>query len=78
MDGVTGDSVVAAFNRGVLVAVRPGVPMLWHLDPEASPCEQCRQNAESGRSPAGEAFPTGDHAPPLHAGCRCVLVVDGA
>ncbi len=78
VDGVTGDSVVAAFNRGVLVAVRPGVPMLWHLDPEASPCEQCRQNAESGRSPAGEAFPTGDHAPPLHAGCRCVLVVDGA
>jgi hypothetical protein len=78
VDDATGDAVVAALNRGVLVAVRPGVPLLWHLDGAATGCDRCGQNATAGRTPAGDPFPTGDHSPPIHSGCRCVLVVDGS
>ena len=34
-------------------------------------------NALAGAVPKGEPFPTGDLVPPVHPGCRCVIVPVG-
>jgi hypothetical protein len=74
VDPAVGQAVLTAFNRGVLAAARSGIALGWHLDGTATACEECAANAAAGGSPAGEPFPSGHTAPPIHDGCRCVLV----
>ncbi len=66
--------VLVAFNRGVAHAAPDGSAARWVVDDGGSPCPDCDDNALAGAVPAGEAFPTGDLAPPAHPGCRCLAV----
>ena len=47
----------------------------WVLGPEPRcPEGRCRQNGQHAVLPVGEAYPSGHHAPPVHAGCTCTTV----
>jgi len=63
---------VAAYSRGTFVATPEGTPLRWIVDDDA-PCPDCDDNALAGATPRGRAFPTGQHHPPAHAGCRCLV-----
>lgn len=65
--------VNAAYNRGIFLATPEGTPLRWLVDDEG-PCPDCDDNALSGATPRGEAYPTGQMLPPAHVGCRCLLV----
>ena len=41
------------------------------LAADAGPCEICEGNEAAGPVKMGEAFPSGDMAPPAHPNCRC-------
>jgi hypothetical protein len=73
VDPLVTRAVVTALNRGVLAAVEPGTALFWLVTDE-HPCAQCRETASVGAIGAGEAFAAVDGAPPIHDGCRCVLV----
>jgi hypothetical protein len=66
--------VLVAFNRGVAGAASAGSTWRWVVDDAGMPCPDCDDNALAGAVAAGEAFPTGDLAPPAHPGCRCLTV----
>lgn len=34
----------------------------------------CQENADAGVVPLGQAYPSGDEAPPAHPNCRCTLL----
>ena len=70
------DLVRLAHGRGAYVALAPGMPVCWSVDPNGPPCADAEDNALAGAVPAGDAFPTGHTHPPMHSGCRCVLVRD--
>lgn len=74
VDPAVGQAVLTAFNRGVLIAARTGVGLRWHLEAGTPGCEECASNAAAGGTAAGEPFPSGHDSPPVHDGCRCVLV----
>jgi len=71
VDGAVSDAVVAAFAHGTL-ATATG-PLRWVVDDDGTPCADCDDNELTGPTPPGEAYPTGQTAPPAHAGCRCLL-----
>lgn len=48
--------------------------MRWIVEDTDGPCPDCDDDALAGELPKGEAFPTGQHHPPAHSGCRCLLV----
>jgi len=49
------------------------------LEPGRSPCEDvCMPNAEVGRIPINEPFPSGDMHTPFHPDCRCDTSYTGA
>ncbi|HLW72167.1 MAG TPA: hypothetical protein VKS22_16275 [Candidatus Binataceae bacterium] len=58
-------------NSGVVDAVR------WVLgsehDDDVPGGDECDDNAEAGAIAIGEAFPSGDEAPPAHPNCICAL-----
>jgi hypothetical protein len=66
--------LLVAFNRGVAAAAAADGAGRWVVDDGGTPCPDCDDNALAGSVPAGEAFPTGDAAPPAHPGCRCLVV----
>ncbi len=78
VDPLVTRAVVTAMNRGVLAAVEPGTSVRWLVVSGDPACGLCRDNKAADRVPAGELFPSGHTAPPIHDGCRCVLVVDPA
>ena len=62
-----------AFGRGALVALTPGTPVCWSVDPNGPACPDAEDNALAGAIPAGQAFPTDHVCAPAHEGCRCML-----
>ena len=67
--------VLAAFNRGRLTSLSSTSRVRWVFDSgSTSPCPDCHDNSLSGGLTVGEAFPTGHAHPPIHEGCRCVVV----
>jgi len=66
--------VVAAFTRGVVEAAPDGTAFRWLVDDGDVPSPDCEDNALAGPVVKGEPFPTGDLCPPVHPGCRCLVV----
>jgi DivIVA domain-containing protein len=67
------DAMCSAYNNGVVTAADKDATVTWKVV-KAGQCPDCDDNALEPTK-AGEAFPTGQVAPPAHAGCKCVLVV---
>ena len=74
IERVSGDVLAAAFSRGTWNEVPEGTPLRWIVEDTGGPCPDCDDDALAGSLPKGEAFPTGQHYPPAHTGCRCLLV----
>jgi hypothetical protein len=62
-----------AFGRGALVALSPGTPVCWVVDPDGPACPDAEDNSLAGAVPAGDRFPTDHLCAPAHEGCRCML-----
>ncbi|MGB8859338.1 MAG: DivIVA domain-containing protein [Ilumatobacteraceae bacterium] len=62
-----------AFGRGALVALTPGTPVCWSVDPNGPACPDAEDNALAGVVGAGQPFPTDHTCAPAHEGCRCML-----
>jgi hypothetical protein len=69
-----GDHVAGAFGRGAYAATPADVMLRWIVEDVDGPCPDCDDNALAGELTPGDAFPTGQHHPPAHAGCRCLLL----
>jgi hypothetical protein len=65
---------VAAYAQGAYGAMPDGTPLRWVVDHGSDPCPDADDNALAGAVCKGDAFPTGDHCPPAHPGCRCMVV----
>jgi DivIVA domain-containing protein len=63
-----------AWCRGVLAGLAPGAVVEWVVDPDGPPSPDCEDNALGGPTAVGDAFPSGHLTPPMHPGCRCLLV----
>jgi DivIVA domain-containing protein len=72
---LSGDHATAAFSVAVLAAAGKDVIVRWVVDDEGAPCADCEDNALADDVKPGDAFPTGHHHPPVHSGCRCLLVL---
>lgn len=77
VDPLVTRAVVTALNRGVLASVEPGTLVCWLVTDEHS-CTRCHEKASVGAVPAGESFAAVEAAPPIHDGCRCLLVSEPA
>jgi DivIVA protein len=64
----------AAYAHGAYAAVPDGTSLCWLVDRSGAPCPDADDNALAGAVRKGEPFPTGDHCPPAHLGCRCLVV----
>ena len=67
------DIAQLAFGRGALVALAPGTPVCWTVDPNGPDCPDAEDNALAGVVKAGDPFPTDHVCAPAHEGCRCML-----
>lgn len=74
VDPLTDHAALAAFNRGVLDGVDPGVVVRWLVDDDGHPSPDCEDNALADDVVPGAPFPTGHAAPPAHPSCRCLVV----
>jgi cell division septum initiation protein DivIVA len=73
IEAVAGDFAIAAFSRGEVTAGE-GTLVRWVVDDDGQPCPDCDDNSLAGPQAAGDPFPTGQPHPPVHSGCRCLLV----
>ena len=73
VEGSAGDFATRAFCEGAITG-GAGVTVRWVVDDDGQPCPDCDDNALAGAVAAGEEFPTGQLHPPVHPGCRCLLV----
>jgi cell division septum initiation protein DivIVA len=73
IESTAGDFAARAFCEGALRGGE-GVPVRWVVSDEGGPCPDCDDNALAGELVAGEEFPTGQRIPPVHPGCRCLIV----
>jgi DivIVA domain-containing protein len=73
VERLAGDQALAAFGQATLAVVPKGTTLRWVVDDGGVECPDCDDNALSGPTPPGEAFPTGHPHPPAHAGCRCLI-----
>lgn len=73
VEGVAGDFAGRAFSEGA-VSGGAGTLVRWVVEDEGGPCPDCDDNALAGELEAGKEFPTGQRHPPVHPGCRCLLV----
>ena len=64
-----------AYARGAIDALPPGAAVQWVVDPNGPPSPDCEDNALAGAIELGTAFPSGHQWPPMHPGCRCLLLV---
>jgi DivIVA domain-containing protein len=78
VERLAGDFVVSAFGTGCLAVADHGATsaIAWVAvgSSDDEPCPDCEDNALNGPQRPGEAFPTGHTHPPVHPGCRCLLV----
>jgi DivIVA domain-containing protein len=74
IDEVLDDVVRLAFCQGAYAALGDGTLVTWEVDPDGPPSPDCEDNNLAGPVPLGEAFPSGHVSPPMHPGCRCLLV----
>ncbi len=74
LDGALGDALVGAWARGTIDAAPDDARLRW-VTPAGGCCPDCDDDALETTA-RGEAFPTGQLAPPAHPGCRCVVVVE--
>jgi hypothetical protein len=66
------DALVGAYARGRYDLASDEAVLTW-CTPPGGCCPDCTDNAlEPTRR--GEPFPTGQHYPPAHPGCRCTVV----
>ena len=63
-----------AYCHGAFHALEPGRAVAWVVDPAGPPSPDCEDNALAGAVTSGDAFPSGHLSPPMHPGCRCLLV----
>lgn len=69
------DSAIRGFALGTCAAaVAAGATLRWLVDDGDVQCPDCDDNALASFQAVGEDFPTGHANPPVHSGCRCVLV----
>lgn len=73
VERTAGDYGTKAFSDGVVTG-GTGRLVRWVVDDEGQPCPDCDDNTLAGSLSAGEEFPTGHVYPPVHSGCRCLLV----
>jgi hypothetical protein len=76
IEGIAGDFATRAFAGGA-VAAAGGTTVRWVVDDDGQPCPDCDDNALAGDQFAGNEWPTGQVHPPVHPGCRCLLVASG-
>jgi DivIVA domain-containing protein len=74
IERIAGDALSGAFSRGTWHAMPEGASMRWIVEDVDGPCPDCDDDALAGLLPRSEVFPTGQHYPPAHTGCRCLLV----
>ncbi len=81
VEGLAGDFTTRAFAAGELAvlgsAANQSVPLVrWAVedDDAGGSCPDCDDNSLAGPQPPGAVFPTGHAQPPVHPGCRCLLV----
>jgi hypothetical protein len=74
IERIAGDALVGAFSRGTWQAMPEESSMRWIVEDVDGPCPDCDDDALAGVLPRSETFPTGQHHPPAHSGCRCLLV----
>jgi hypothetical protein len=72
VEGIAGDFATRAFASGAVDAAQ-GTIVRWVVD-DGKPCPDCDDNALAGEQAAGDEWPTGQRHPPVHPGCRCLLV----
>src|SRR5699024_10600239 len=72
--GVARHFVVTAFSRGLLEAGTSDSSFRGLVDHGGGAAPDCEDNMLAGAVARGEAFPTGDRYPPIHPGCRCLIV----
>jgi hypothetical protein len=72
VEGIAGDFATRAFAGGAVAAAK-GTIVRWVVD-DGRPCPDCDDNALAGEQLAGDEWPTGQLHPPVHPGCRCLLV----
>jgi hypothetical protein len=63
-----------AYCRGAAAAFAPGSQVEWQVDPDGPPSPDCEDNALAGAVTVGDTFPSGHLSPPMHPGCRCLLL----
>lgn len=73
IDRLVTDAALRAFSASVL-RVTGGGKIRWIVASADNPCADCADNALEGAVVAGTQFPTGQQHPPVHAGCRCLIV----
>jgi DivIVA domain-containing protein len=73
IDLLVGDAVTEVVSGAFSARLPAGTPVRWVVEDVDGPCPDCDDNALAGPTPLGQAFPTGQTAPPAHPGCRCVL-----
>jgi len=73
VDRLVGDAATTMVSAGERLVLAEGTPVRWVVEDADGPCPDCDDNALAGATPLGQAFPTGQGAPPAHPGCRCVL-----
>ncbi|HTY98184.1 MAG TPA: hypothetical protein VMB91_14155, partial [Solirubrobacteraceae bacterium] len=81
VEGLAGDFTTRAFAAGELAVLESagpgGAPLVrWAVEDDdgGGSCPDCDDNSLAGPQVAGVAFPTGHTQPPVHPGCRCLLV----
>jgi cell division septum initiation protein DivIVA len=73
VDEIVGDYVNSAFNLGIRNV--PGLSSLnWVTFDLGGNCSDCDDNTLANPNPKDEDFPTGHKVPPVHPGCRCLIV----
>jgi len=78
VEDLVSDFLTRAFAEGVLAGAGAGAQVRWVVDDGKDHCPDCDDNALAGPLAARAAFPTGQQHPPVHPGCRCLLVATRA
>jgi len=81
VEGLAADFATKAFGAGELDVLgslakgeAPAVRWVVEDDDAGGSCPDCDDNSLAGPQPPGTEFPTGHVQPPVHPGCRCLLV----
>lgn len=74
-DRLAGDHATTAFSAALIATLSPDASVRWIVDDEGAPCADCEDNALAENVRPGDEFPTGHRHPPVHSGCRCLLIL---